>query len=499
MVRFRDLNLAPKMMSGFAATAIITLGVGWFGVRDVSLDNDAIETLYKRRLGGVSDLKQAQIELLRSLSGQKNALVAYTPEQRDAHIKDMREAETNFQTLMHKADGVAQGDEERQLNNAIDRAWAEFQSVNNQVAQKLANSEAEAAFQLSNGAARAAFEQTQSALEKAVEYRKALSGREYESTLARNQEARLWLIGLAFLGSGIGLAFGYLISRAVAQPIHHIVEGFNRLEKGNLTGRLDIDSTDEIGVLANAYNRVVERLRGVVGDVQQASSRVWEAVASVSGHANAGRQAGNSATVEATAAAIRQIASAAEQNAALAANAAHEFDSAQTSSAEGREAVKRMTEAVLQINASSKKISQIIHVMDEIAFQTNLLALNAAVEAAHAGEDGKGFAVVAAEVRALAQRSAEAAKDITQLIADSVSRAAAGQDLALQSGRALEEIANNVSSVSEMVRNMAQSSNEQREAMREANTAIGRIDETMRQNAEEVKHLTGVVSYFQIG
>ncbi len=145
MVRFRDLNLAPKMMSGFAATAIITLGVGWFGVRDVSLDNDAIETLYKRRLEGVSDLKQAQIELLRSLSGQKNALVAYTPEQRDAHIKDMREAETNFQALMHKADGVAQGDEERQLNNAIDRAWAEFQSINNQVAQKLANSEAEAA------------------------------------------------------------------------------------------------------------------------------------------------------------------------------------------------------------------------------------------------------------------------------------------------------------------------------------------------------------------
>jgi methyl-accepting chemotaxis protein len=182
----------------------------------------------------------------------------------------------------------------------------------------------------------------------------------------------------------------------------------------------------------------------------------------------------------------------------LAAKAAHEFDSAQSSSAEGQEAVKRMTEAVLQINESSKKISQIIHVMDEIAFQTNLLALNAAVEAAHAGDEGKGFAVVAAEVRALAQRSGDAAKDIAQLIEDSVARAATGQNLAMQSGRALEEIARNVERVNEMVRNMAQSSNEQREAMREANHAITLIDRTMQQNAEEVKHLTGVVSYFRI-
>jgi methyl-accepting chemotaxis protein len=281
--------------------------------------------------------------------------------------------------------------------------------------------------------------------------------------------------------------------------VQQIVRGFEWLEKGNLTYKLEIDSRDEIGLLAAAYNRVIERLRGVVGDVQQASSRVWDAVGAVSARAGHRSGAESGATIEATAAAIKQIAGAAEQNAVMAAEAAREFDSAQASFVEGRDAVKRMTEAVLQINASSKKISQIIHVMDEIAFQTNLLALNAAVEAAHAGDEGKGFAVVAAEVRALAGRSGDAAKDIAQLIEDSVKRAAGGQELAMQSGRALEEIGRNIEKVSEVVKKMAQSSNEQREAMREANHAIARIDETMQQNAEEVKHLTGAVSYFQIG
>lgn len=487
------------MMSGFAATAIITLGVGWYGVHGVALDNASIETLYKRHLEGVSDLKQAEVELLQALSGQKNALVAYSPEQRDANLSDMRKAEKRFREITHRIGAVSQSDEERNLKDLIERNWNDFQNANNEVARHLEASEAEQAFQLSNDAARVSFERTQAALEKAVTYRKEQSGQEYAESLERNESARLWLFGLALLGSGLGLAFGFAISRMVVKPVQQIVAGFEQLQNGDLTHRLNIDSTDEIGVLAATYNGVIERLRGVVGDVQQASTRVWEAVASVSARASHQSISGGTATIEATAAAIKQIAGAAEQNAALASQAACEFHSAQSSSTEGREAVLRMTDAVVQINESSKKISQIISVMNEIAFQTNLLALNAAVEAAHAGDEGKGFAVVASEVRALAQRSADAAKDIAQLIEDSVARAAVGQELALQSGKALEEIARNVERVNEMVNNMANSSNEQREAMRDANIAIARIDETMQQNAEEVKHLTDAVSYFRIG
>lgn len=499
MLNFRDLRLSLKMMTGFATTAVITMGVGLIGVRDVGWQSAAIETLYKRHLEGVSNLRQAEIELLRALSGQKNALVAYTPEQRDAHLGEMRAAQARFTEITRKEAATALSSEEKSLVDGIQRKWNDFRAINEEVAKKLANSEAEQAFQLSNGPARESFDRTQAELERAVRYRMDQSAREYAASMDTNEQARIWLLGLAALGAAVGLAFGYFISRLVVRPVQSIVAGFDRLQRGDLTCELPLDSKDEVGMLAAAYNGVIERLKGVVGDVQSASSRVWDAVASVSATAGGRfRRDADSATIEATAAAMKQIAAAAEQNAAMAADAAREFNSAKASSAEGREAVKRMTEAVANINASSKKIAQIIHVMDEIAFQTNLLALNAAVEAAHAGEEGKGFAVVAAEVRALAQRSADAAKDIAQLIEDSVKKAAAGQELATQSGQALEEIARNVERVSELVKHMAESSNQQRQAMRDATTAIAQIDRIMGQNADEVKRLTQAVSYFRI-
>jgi methyl-accepting chemotaxis protein len=157
-----------------------------------------------------------------------------------------------------------------------------------------------------------------------------------------------------------------------------------------------------------------------------------------------------------------------------------------------------MVQAVSEIDESSKKIAQIIHVMDEIALQTNLLALNAAVEAAHAGEEGKGFAVVAAEVRQLAQRSAEAAKEIAALIEDSVAKAEAGRELAGSSGAAIQDMARRVDQISELVSRISRGSSEQREAMRGATAAISAIDRTMQQNAQEVVRLREAVSYFRL-
>jgi methyl-accepting chemotaxis protein len=204
-------------------------------------------------------------------------------------------------------------------------------------------------------------------------------------------------------------------------------------------------------------------------------------------------------TIEETAAAMTQIAKSADVNASLAASVASQFSAAQTSAANGRGSVSRMVQAVSDIHVSSQKIAQIVHVMDEIALQTNLLALNAAVEAAHAGEQGKGFGVVADEVRSLAHRSAEASKDIEALIAESVQKANAGRELAAQSGESLSEMAKRVDEVSELVKKIARSSQEQREAMRGANSSISLIDRTMQQNMEELNRLHQEVAFFHVG
>jgi methyl-accepting chemotaxis protein len=502
---FANWRLAAKLMAGFAATAVITVGVGWMGVRYVTKESATIETLYKRHVEGVSNLKQAQVELLRALSFQKNALVAYTPEQRDKNLSDMRGAQSNFEDLLRRmADGQggpgmetqARAGQEKDQLDRIRSGWTEFRQVNEQIAGKVLNGEAEQAFSLSNGASAQRFIATQKELEKAVADRREQSAAAYEDSAARNREARTWLLGLSLLGSVLGLGFGYWVSRLIVTPMNGLLEGFERLREGDLTAEIEVSGQDEVGQLSDAYNQVVAKLRSVVSDVQSASARVSQAVALVS--ASAGGRHG-AATIESTAAAMQQISAAAEQNATVAAEAAREFESAQESSAEGKHAATRMSEAVNEINEGSRRISQIIHVMDEIAFQTNLLALNAAVEAAHAGDEGKGFAVVAAEVRALAQRSAEAAKDITGLIKTSVERAAAGKDLASKSGQSLEEIAQNVARVSAMMRRIADGSNEQKQAMRDAKEAITRIDHTMQENAQDVRHLTEVVSYFRIG
>jgi methyl-accepting chemotaxis protein len=288
----------------------------------------------------------------------------------------------------------------------------------------------------------------------------------------------------------------------VAKPQRRLMTGLEKIEEGDLTWPLDIRSNDEVGLVAQAYERFTARLRGVVRDVQSAAVRVSDAVALVSAGAG-GRGAPGAAsgapTLEETSAAMRQIASAAQQNAALAGDAARQFDAANHSAAGGREAVEQMIAAVSDIDASSKKISKIIHVMDEIALQTNLLALNAAVEAAHAGEEGKGFAVVATEVRNLAQRSAEAAKDITALIADSGQKSSAGKDLAARAGTALEEMKRHVDEVDAMIKRIALASSEQREAMDGATRSITLIDRTMQQNVEEVTRLRELVSYFRAG
>ncbi len=258
---------------------------------------------------------------------------------------------------------------------------------------------------------------------------------------------------------------------------------------GNLTRRLDADGTDELAQIARAFNRFVDKIAHVLGDISSSSESVRVASGEIAaGNADlSARTEAQAGALEQTASSMEELTSAVKQNADNASQANQLAASASTVAMKGGQVVLQVVDTMGSIKESSGKIVDIIGVIDGIAFQTNILALNAAVEAARAGEQGRGFAVVASEVRSLAQRSASAAKEIKLLIDDSVVKVDAGSALVDDAGRTMDEVVNSIKRVADIMAEITGASQEQRAGIEEVNKAIGHMDEMTQQNSALVE------------
>jgi methyl-accepting chemotaxis protein len=271
-----------------------------------------------------------------------------------------------------------------------------------------------------------------------------------------------------------------------------LAEGLGKLARGDTTHRISASFPDQYGQLKADFNAAADQLQSTLRSIVEVNGRVRGSVselASASGHLSQ-RTEQQAATLEETAAALDEITATVKRTAAGAREAGQVVGAARSHAEQSGEVVQAAVEAMNSIEESSKQISQIIGVIDEIAFQTNLLALNAGVEAARAGDAGKGFAVVASEVRALAQRSAEAAKEIKGLINASTSHVGAGVELVAQTGQSLQEIFQQFDQVATLVSQIASSAREQSAALGEVNTAVNQMDTVTQQNAAMVEEST---------
>jgi methyl-accepting chemotaxis protein len=277
----------------------------------------------------------------------------------------------------------------------------------------------------------------------------------------------------------------------VVAPVQEATRVLSRLAEGDLTQNMTGDFQGEFAVLCEAVNTSVNNLLRMVGDIRQTAAAVSSGAAEISQGNNdlSQRTQEQAASLEETASSIEEMTSTVKQNADNARQANQLAAAAREQAEKGGEVVGRAVVAMGEINNSSKKIADIIGVIDSIAFQTNLLALNAAVEAARAGEQGRGFAVVAAEVRKLAQRSADAAKEIKTLINDSVEKVADGTRLVDESGKTLNEIVNAVKKVSDIIAEIAAASQEQAAGIEQVNKAIVQMDEVTQQNSALVEEM----------
>ncbi len=271
-----------------------------------------------------------------------------------------------------------------------------------------------------------------------------------------------------------------------------LAQGLERLAGGDLSHRLDKTFAPQFEKLRRDYNNAIGKLEETIGSIKGSTDSMHGAVAELNQAASAlsRRTENQAASLEETAAALDQITATISQSAANAKRAAQVVVTTRHGAQESNQVVADAVAAMSEIEASSSQIGQIIGVIDEIAFQTNLLALNAGVEAARAGEAGKGFAVMASEVRALAQRSAEAAKEIKNLIQTSGSQVGAGVQLVGKTGEALRIIAGQVAEIDELVANIAASAQEQSLGLAQINGAINQMDQATQQNAAMVEEST---------
>jgi len=279
---------------------------------------------------------------------------------------------------------------------------------------------------------------------------------------------------------------------AVVEPLQEAQRVVKALSEGDLTEEMEGEYSGEFAQLRNAINETNNVLSEMVEQIMDSSESILTSSDEISrGNADLSQRTEEQASsLEETASSMEQMTSTVKQNADNAREANQIASAARDQAEKGGDVVQKAVDAMGEINTSSKKIADIIGVIDEIAFQTNLLALNAAVEAARAGEQGKGFAVVAAEVRNLAQRSAGAAKEIKGLINDSVERVDEGSKLVDESGKTLEEIVNGVKKVSDIIAEIAAAAQEQSAGIEEVNKAITQMDEMTQQNAALVEEAT---------
>jgi methyl-accepting chemotaxis protein len=272
-----------------------------------------------------------------------------------------------------------------------------------------------------------------------------------------------------------------------------------QVAEGDLTARIEVRSGDETGRLLQALKTMNENLVKIVGDVRQGT----DAIGTASGQIASGNQDLSSRTeeqassLEETAASMEELTSTVKQNADNARQANQLAMSASQVAVKGGHVVSQVVDTMGSINSSSRKIVDIISVIDGIAFQTNILALNAAVEAARAGEQGRGFAVVAAEVRNLAQRSAAAAKEIKTLIDDSVGKVDEGSKLVDEAGRTMTEIVDSVKRVTDIMAEITAASQEQTTGIEQINQAITQMDQVTQQNAALVEEASAAAQSLQ--
>ena len=495
MKKLQGLRVGTQLIGGFVIVCVIGGLIGAVGLWRSMQMNDFAQQMYSRQVVGLNAAAETALLLQSVNRATANAVFSDTLSDRKTQMEAAANLLKQTQASLDRTEGYFFSEAGRQ---EVQSARKELEDVRLAVTETLTRLESEPP-----GEAWTSSDMLRSELRPAVDEAEkvlsALKARKQddaaglaEATSAAFASARSAMIALTLGGVVVGLGLGVWLTRSLTRQLGgepaDVAAVANAIAHGDLTSAIDTSRAGR-GSVVHAMHSMQESLRKVVGTVRMGSDHIATGSTQIAtGNADLSQRTEEQASnLQQTAASIEQLASTVQHNAETARQAAQLAGVASDVAAKGGHVVGEVVHTMGEINASSKKIADIIGVIDGIAFQTNILALNAAVEAARAGEQGRGFAVVAGEVRNLAQRSAQAAKEIKSLIQASVEKVEAGSGLVDQAGQTMSDIVAQVKRVTDLIQEISAATTEQTSGLGQINNAVTQLDQVTQQNAALVE------------
>ena len=512
---FKYLSIKFRLIFVIASLSFGLLGIGTLGLVGMNKTNEGLRDVYENRTIPLGQLKQMEILLQQDRFTMTVFLAAPTPEivsNNSARIEN-NILETTMILDAYKASALVPEERElaEQFSEANDQfvaevlkpviaAWraGEFRVANGIIANKISR----------------LYRPVSIGIDKLSQLQTEMAKKNYEQAQHRYITIRNIFIFSITFGLALAIWMGFALIRAIVRPLNHAITVAHAVAAGDLTSEIGFIAQDEVGRLMQALKDMNDNLTKLVGGVRSSADSIFTAAKEISmGDSDLSQRTEEQASsLQETASSMDEITATVKQNAENANQANQLGIGARDVAIKGGDVVSKVVVTMGSIEASSKKIVDIISVIEGIAFQTNILALNAAVEAARAGEQGRGFAVVAGEVRTLAQRSAAAAKEIKGLIGDSVEKVESGTKLVDEAGKTMQEIVDSVRCVTDIMAEISTASSEQSIGIDQVNKSITQMDDVTQQNAalveevaaaassmeDEAKKLTEAVSVFKL-
>ncbi|MGH6646773.1 methyl-accepting chemotaxis protein [Aquabacterium sp.] len=489
---FRKARISSRMLALALMSGLLTLAIGLVGLTQSSRINDMVNSMYDENLVPVADIANANMEAIY----HHRAMLTYVAQpDREVMKRIAAGADKNLakmKELLDKYRKTQLTPAETSLLAKLDEAWPPYLAAASKAAKTSLDGDDAAAMKMMLDEVQPLFQKTDDLLTDLVNLNVALGKKAYDDSDVVVAEVR-WLLGTVMLGAVLlSVGGALLISRSITKPLggepDDLVQAADAVASGDLSLTLAVPAGDTHSAMARmaamqtALARVVANVRANSESVATASAQIAQGNQDLSQ-----RTEEQASALQQTAATMEQLSTTVSNNTDSAKQANQLAQGASAVAAQGGEVVGQVVTTMQGISDSSRKIGDIIGVIDGIAFQTNILALNAAVEAARAGEQGRGFAVVASEVRSLAQRSAEAAKEIKTLIGRSVEQVEQGTVLVDQAGKTMGEIVGSIRRVSDIVAEITSASIEQSSGIAQVGNAVGQMDQVTQQNAALVE------------